>query len=273
MLSDADFVQIARQAHAISGAALRPDMNAVAHLRLQPLARREGFGSVAELIAAANIRPDGSLWDLIAEALAQNDTRFFRDRATFARIRASLLPEAMARRGHERVRIWSAGCSTGQEAYSIAMIAEEIRAAGINLALEIVATDFSPRLIEKARGGLYTQFEVQRGLPIRALIRHFERSGDMWRVSDRLRAAVQFETQNLLRQLETGPPFDIVILSHVLTAFDQETRQSVLARVAAAMRPDGVLILGEGETLPEGAHGLVWNEGLARLTGKGRVAA
>ena len=99
----------------------------------------------------------------------------------------------LTRRGHERARIWCAGVATGQEAYSIAMIIEDMRAEGLNPAAEIVASDFSERLLDKARSGLYTQFEVQRGLPIRKLIAHFEKAGDLWRISDRLRASVRFE--------------------------------------------------------------------------------
>jgi chemotaxis protein methyltransferase CheR len=273
MLTAAEFNLIAREVKARSGAALKAETNGMVYLRLQHLARREGFSSVAEMISAANLRADGSLWRSVTEALAQQDTRFFHDREHFARLRSEVLPTALMRRGHERVRIWSAGCSTGQEAYSIAMMIEEMRADGLNPAVEIVATDFSQPLIEKARSGLYTQFEVQRGLPIRTLIRHFERSGDLWRINDRLRAAIRFETQSLLEHPGALGRFDLIVLAHVLSAFDHETQLGVLEGVADALRPDGLLMLGAGEALPEGFGRFALSDGFARFADAERVAA
>ena len=263
MLNDAEFALVAREVKQRSGAVLTREMAGAIGARLQPLARRENFASVPELIAAARIRPDGALWNGITDALAQSETRFFRDRQQFARLNSEILPAAMTRRGHERVRIWCAGCSTGQEAYSIAMMIEDLRNEGVNAAVEIVATDISERLLDKARSGLYTQFEVQRGLPIRKLIAHFEKAGDLWRISDRLRAGVRFEPHNLLKHPGALGQFDIVLLAHVLPSFDAETRLAVLARVSDAMHPDGVLVLGAGETLPEGCEGLAMADGVA----------
>ncbi|MDZ4691782.1 protein-glutamate O-methyltransferase CheR [Terricaulis sp.] len=273
MLNDAEHVLIAREVKARTGALITREMCGSASVRLQPLARREGFGSVPELIAAARIRPDGALWNAIADNLAQSETRFFRDRQNFEQIRSTILPEAMNRRGHERVRIWSAGCATGQEAYSIAMIVEEMRAEGRNAAVEILATDLSERLLDKARSGLYTQFEVQRGLPIRKLIAHFEKAGDLWRISDRLRASVRFERHNLMQHPGQFGQFDIIILAHVLTSFDQPTRAEVLERVTDVLAPDGAIVLGLGETLPEGFEALTLERGIARKIKTARVAA
>src|SRR5262245_61435439 len=165
MLNEAEFALIAREVKVRSGAVLTREMGGAIEIRLQPLARREGFGSVTELIGAARIRPDGQLWNGVADHLAQSDTRFFRDKPQFAKLH-TILPDALKRRGHERVRVWSAACSTGQEPYSIAMIVEELRSEGVNAAVEIIASDLSERLLDKARAGLYTQFEIQRGLPI-----------------------------------------------------------------------------------------------------------
>jgi chemotaxis protein methyltransferase CheR len=199
MLSDAEFAIVAREVKTRSGAVLTREVAGPAEIRLQPLARREGFASVSELIAAARIRPDGRLWNGVADSLAQCETRFFRDRTLYSRLRDDIIPAAIARRGHERIRIWSAACATGQEPYSIAMLLEEMREQGLNPAAEIIGTDFSDRLLEKARSGLYTQFEVQRGLPIRKLVAHFEKAGDLWRLTDRLRASVRFDNHNLLK--------------------------------------------------------------------------
>jgi chemotaxis protein methyltransferase CheR len=273
MLNEAEFAIIAREVKARSGAVLTPEIANAATLRLTPLARRESFATAPELIAAARIRPDGKLWNAIADALTQSETRFFRDRALFQRIREEVLPNVMRRRGQERIRIWSAACSTGQEPYSLAMIVEELRAEGGNLLVEIVASDFSERLIDKARTGLYTQFEVQRGLPIRKLIAHFERAGDLWRIHDRLRASVQFETANLLKNSAHLGQFDIVLLCHTLGSFDAPTRLDVAQRAADMLSPQGVLMLGAGEDFPAGVTGLNVQNGLAVRAGGARNAA
>lgn len=273
MLNDAEIAFIAREVKTRSGAVVTREMAGAIELKLMPLARREAFGSVNELIAAARIRPDGALWNSIADSMAQSETRFFRDREQFERLRITLLPEALARRGHERVRIWSAACATGQEPYSVAMLVEDLRAEGSNAAVEIVGADLSERLLDKARSGLYTQFEVQRGLPIRRLIAHFEKSGDLWRISDRLRGGVRFEQHNLMKHPGHLGQFDIILLCHVLPAFDAETRLAVLARVGDALKPDGVLLLGGGETLPDGCADFRMENGVAYKTDGARRAA
>ncbi len=273
MLTETEFTLVAREVKARSGAVLTGEMNGPATMRLQPMARREGFATVSELIAAARIRPDGVLWNGIADHLAHGETRFFRDRALFERLRAEILPDTLARRGHERVRIWSAACASGQEPYSIAMMIEEMRGQGLNPATEILATDMSGRLIEKARSGLYTQFEVQRGLPIRKLIAYFEKAGDLWRISDRLRAAVRFDSFNLLKHPAQFGQFDIILLCHVLGGFDPETRLAIIARIAETMHPEGCILLGAGETLPGGCDGLSCVGGVVtRKTGARRAA-
>jgi chemotaxis protein methyltransferase CheR len=273
MLNDAEVALVAREVKTRSGAVLTREMGGAIVMRLMPLARREGFGSVHELVGAARIRADGAIWNAVADFLAQSDTRFFRDRALFKRLRAELIPAALTRRGHERVRVWSAACSTGQEAYSIAMLIEEIREQGLNPACEIIATDFSERLIEKARVGLYTQFEVQRGLPIRKLIAHFEKTGDLWRISDRLRASVTFSAHNLMKHPGALGQFDVILLSHVLGGFDPETRGAVMLRAADALAPQGMIVLGEGETLPDGCEGLVCEAGVVTKKSAARAAA
>ncbi|MBL8538342.1 MAG: protein-glutamate O-methyltransferase CheR [Hyphomonadaceae bacterium] len=273
MLNDAEFEVIAREVKARSGAVLTRDMGGAIDIRLQPIARREGFASVPEYIAAARIRADGAMWNAIADNLAQSETRFFRDRAQMVRLLSDILPRALQRRGHERARIWSAACSTGQEPYSIAMLIEDMREQGLNPAVEITATDISDRLLEKARSGLYTQFEVQRGLPIRKLIAHFERSGDLWRIADRMRAAVRFEQFNLMKHPGQLGQFDIVVLAHVLPSFDIDTRRAVLSRVRDVLAPEGVILLGDGESLPEGCEGLALNGGVVCKAGAARAAA
>lgn len=249
MLSDADFTFVAREVKARSGAVMPREANALAETRLIPLSRREGFSSVAELIQIARVKGDGKLWGAIAEALIQTDTRFFRDRDVFAELRDQILPDLAARAGRP-LRIWSAGCSTGQEPYSIAMLVEDLRDQGFPGA-EIVATDISERVLDKARSGLYTQFEVQRGLPIRKLIAHFEKAGDLWRISDRMRAAVRFESYNLLHAGEMMGPFDLALCRNVISIFDDATKASVLEQVSQTLAPGGVLMLGQHEDIGE----------------------
>jgi chemotaxis protein methyltransferase CheR len=232
-------------------------MSAVAEQKLTPLARREGYGSVSEFICAVRGRQDQRLWGAVADALVQSDTRFFRDREVFKRLREDILPAIAAQRGTQaRLRIWSAGCGPGQEAYSLAMLAEHWRDQG-GLGCDIVATDFSDRMLEKARSGLYTQFEVQRGLPIRLLISNFEKAGDLWRIADRMRAAVRFEKHNLLSDPakvadSAGGPFDLVLCRYVLSPMDGPTRGDIVGRIAQVAAPDAVLLLGENEPPPEG---------------------
>lgn len=274
MLNEAEFALIAREVKQRSGAVLTRDMSGAAEIRLQPLSRREGFGSVGELIGAARIRPDGTLWNNITDCLAHAETRFFRDRAQFEKLRTEIIPAAIARRGHERVRVWSAACATGQEPYSLAMLVDDMRNEGMNAAVEILATDMSQRLIDKARSGLYTQFEIQRGLPIRKLIAHFEKAGDLWRISDRLRASVKYEQHNLMKHPGALGQFDIILLANVLTSFDAETAGAVLDRVADALAPGGVIMLGAGETLPDTASGYTHENGFVRrASDAARVAA
>jgi chemotaxis protein methyltransferase CheR len=256
MLTDSEFAFISREVKARSGALLTPEMNAAAEQRLQSVARREGFSSVSELLTAARVKQDPKVWGAIADALVQTETRFFRDRATFQKLRTEILPDLFARRG--LLRIWCAGCATGQEAYSLAMMIEAMKAEGA-LGAEIIATDVSERLLDKARSGLFTQFEVQRGLPIRQLIAHFEKVGDLWRISDRLRASVRFEQHNLLQHpgvlAGARGHFDLVLCCNVINSFDQPTRRATLERVSDVLAPGGVLILGAGENFPDGVDG------------------
>jgi len=271
MLSDADLQFVTRESKARSGAVLTPEMAALIEQRLTPLARRENFSSVSEFVTAARTRADGKLAAAIADAMIQSDTRFFRDRAGFAQLREAIPALAHAKGGV--VRVLCAGASTGQEAYSIAMLAEELREEGQITNAEIVAIDISERLLDKARSGLYTQFEVQRGLPIRKLIAHFEKAGDMWRISDRMRARVRFERANLLQSLDAFARFDLIVCCNVLGAFDDATRLVALDRLADALEPHGQLMLGAGETLPESAEAFAARGGAFAKTDKARAAA
>jgi chemotaxis protein methyltransferase CheR len=153
-----------------------------------------------------------------------------------------------ARRPGARLRVWSAGCASGQEPYSLAILLEEMKTEGRLIECEILATDISPRILEKARAGLYSQFEVQRGLPIQFLVRHFEKFGEQWRISDRVRARVKLQAHNLLSDPTPLGKFDIVFCRNVLDRFDDKARSATLDRIGAVLADDGYLILGEGES-------------------------
>jgi len=179
-----------------------------------------------------------------------NESFFFRDRLPFDRLRDTVLPALIAARAESRrLRIWSAASSTGQEPYSLAMLVKEFAPRLAGWTVEIVASDISNEVTEKARTGLYTQFEVQRGLPIHLLMTHFERSDDHWRIAADLREMVRFQQQNLLDDFSALGRFDVVFLRNVLIYFDQATKADVLKRVAGVLAPDGYLLLGAAETV------------------------
>jgi chemotaxis protein methyltransferase CheR len=250
-LSDGDFEFVARETRARNGLLLTADKAHLLEMRLQPVARREGFLSVQELITTARARRDDRLLWTIANALTINETCFFRDRALFGALREQILPELARARG-ARLRILSAACSTGQEPYSLAIMLDEMRGGGRAVDCEIVAFDVSDPALEKARAGQYSQFEVQRGLPIGYLVRHFEKTGDLWRVSDRMRSAVKFQKANLLGELSALGRFDIILCRNALIYFDADTRQGAMARLGDLLEHDGYLILGASEAASAG---------------------
>lgn len=247
MLTDSEFALLAREVKARTGQALARDGGLSIEQRLAPIQRRESFDSVSALIAAA--RAELSLWGAMADALLPTETRFFRDRALFHALRAEIAPVLLALRPPPgRLRIWSAGCATGQEAFSLAIMMEELRSEGLGGA-DILATDVSERLLDKARAGLFTQFEVQRGLPIRTLIAHFEKVSELWRVHDRVRATIRFERHNLVSDPAPEGAFDLVLCCNVLSGLDAAARTTAIETIAGACAPEGLLALGAGETI------------------------
>ncbi len=218
--------------------------------RLAPLARREGFASLDELIAKLRVTGQDRLAWQVTEALTTNETYFFRDKRPFELLEQEVLPRwVKARRPGDTLRIWSAACSSGQEPYSIAMILDEnsVKMSGFNY--EIVATDICTKMLEKAKAGLYSQFEVQRGLPVRTLVKYFEKVDEMWRIDPRLATNISFRRLNLVEDFRTLGKFDVVFCRNVLIYFDQAQKTDILSRVAAQSQRDGYLILGAAETV------------------------
>jgi len=213
--------------------------------RLAPLARAAEAPDVDAFVRGLRARGHEPDLEAVVEALTTNETSWFRDVAPFHALRDHVVPALRAERGpFDRLRVWSAACSTGQEPYSIAIVLADAGCA----AVEIVATDLSEQVLGRAREGRYTQLEVNRGLPASVLVRHFEKTGAHWRVGDAMRRQVRFQRHNLLDAPPVGGPFDVVFLRNVLIYFDLATKRAVLSRVRRVLRPGGFLVLGAAET-------------------------
>ena len=218
---------------------------------LQPLMRERSIGSLDGLVAALVARSDERLADAVVEALLNNETFFFRDRQCFDLLLGPGLRRLEAlRRRERRLAIWCAGCSTGQEAYSIAMHFAEHKARWSGWTIDIVGTDVSRSAVEQAKSGVYSQFEVQRGLPVLQMMRWFEElPGAAWRIAPDLRRAVRFEVGSLLGPSAPAERFDVILCRNVLLYFSPEMRRSAFVRLASAAAEDGALMLGAGETV------------------------
>ncbi|WP_339704882.1 protein-glutamate O-methyltransferase CheR [uncultured Sphingosinicella sp.] len=219
--------------------------------RLGPLARAHGFVTVSDFLThLARTGIGEALATDLVEAMLNNETFFFRDIQPFDMLKERILPQLRAARAaSRRIRIWSAAASTGQEPYSLAMLFAEDRETWEGWTIDIVGTDISRRAIARARSGLYSQFEVQRGLSIHRLMAHFEKSGEHWAVSPEIRAKVRFQTLNLLGPWALGAPFDIILCRNVLMYLAHACKQDVLTRIHRQLSPDGRLVLGAAETV------------------------
>jgi chemotaxis protein methyltransferase CheR len=217
---------------------------------LSALLRERGIATLDELITILVMGREPGLSNQVVEALLNNETYFFRDRAPFDLVARHALPE-LARKRHSsrKIRIWSAGCSTGQEVYSVAMLFAENVAQWRGWTVDVLGTDVSSAVVERARSGVYTQFEVQRGLGINQTIRWFEECDDGWRAVEELRKNIRFQVHNLLEPPPHPGGFDIVLCRNVLLYLTPEKRRLAFDRLASAMAPDGWLMLGAGETV------------------------
>jgi chemotaxis protein methyltransferase CheR len=212
--------------------------------------RERGISTLDELITILVMGKEPSLSQQVVEALLNNETYFFRDRAPFDVLQRHALPElAKTRAKSKRLRIWSAGCSTGQEAYSLSMLfAEEPEKWG-GWTIDILGTDVSTSCIDRSRSGVYSQFEVQRGLGISQMIKWFEECADGWRAVEDLRRPVRFQVHNLLEQPPHPGGFDIILCRNVLLYLSPDKKALGFERLAASMAEDGWLMLGAGETV------------------------
>lgn len=242
------FARFRRALESRTGIALGADQQYLAESRLSPVMRARGFPSLLALVDVFEREEDPSLVQEVIDAMTTNETLFFRDRNTFDNFREHVLPKVIAQRSEERsLRIWCAACSTGQEAYSVAMTLDQEARALRGWSLDIVATDLSMTAIEAAREGVYSQFEVQRGLPTGHLLRYFHREEESWRINEHMRARIDFRDFNLLGDFRPLGAFDVIFCRNVLMYFEPETRRSVLTRLNKALKPGGYLFLGASE--------------------------
>jgi len=244
----AAFASIAEVLKARSGLVVGPDKMYLLETRLAPIIKRENLRDLNEL--STRLKPGSALERDVVEAMTTNESLFFRDSKPFDAIRKSVLPRLHAARpAGTPLRIWSAAASTGQEAYSIAMVVAELAPAMPGRRVEIVGTDIAREPLDRARAGLYTQFEIQRGLPMQMLVKHFAKEDGQWRIKQPLRDSVSFREWNLLSDLRPLGNFDIVFCRNVLIYFDPPTKRRVLDALAKQMPADGVLFLGGAETV------------------------
>jgi chemotaxis protein methyltransferase CheR len=246
-LTPASFANLADLVRRRSGLALTPDKVALVKDRLAPVARLFGFRSVAALMAELPYPPE-ELAVAVTEAMTTNETSFFRDREPFTHLREVVLPGlAAAREADRRLRIWCAAVATGQEAYSLAILLDEAGFGTEGWKIDLIATDLSMAAIARAKDGVYSQFEVQRGLPIQSLVKHFVQEGNQWRVGERLRRAVTFRSFNLLDDFGWLGQLDVVFCRNALLYFDPQAKTSVFAKLGECIAPDGTLFLGATE--------------------------
>jgi chemotaxis protein methyltransferase CheR len=247
-LTATSFDWVRQLVHRESAIVLAPGKEYLVEARLLPIARSMGLPDVGQLVDSVRTRPSPEHTRKIVEALTTNETSWFRDGDPFTALTSTVLPSLLSARGPaERLQIWSAACSSGQEPYTIAMLLEDAM-PNASTRVAITATDLSREMVERTRAGRFSQLEVNRGLPAPMLVRHFSRAGSEWQVSPSLRRMVTASECNLAAPLPRMGPFDVVYLRNVLIYFDLPTKQAILRRVRTLMRPDGWLFLGAAET-------------------------
>jgi chemotaxis protein methyltransferase CheR len=249
MASSLDFDYLRSLVRKQSGVVLEPHKDYLAELHLDKLATQAGFNSIAAFTEHLKTIPFNSLHIQAVEALLISETSFFRDRYPFEALQTSVLPSLIQSRSSKRsLNIWSAGCSTGQEPYSIAILIREFFPELSSWRIRLVASDFSKRSLDRAQQGAYTTLEIGRGLTPNLRDRYFQQVGQVWQIKDEIRQMIEFQQLNLIYPWHALPEMDIIFLRNVLIYFNSETKQSILNKVQHALKEDGYLFLGSGET-------------------------
>ena len=233
-----------------SGLTLTADKSYLLDSRLTPVAKKWNYPSLDAMTLVLRGVPDPKLIKDVVEAMTTNETSFFRDTKPFDMFNNAILPYMMKKRATKKsINIWCAAASSGQESYSLAMLLKEKGAALNGWNVKIYATDISTEILDHARKGVYSQFEVQRGLPIQMLMKYFEQSGDGWVIKEEIRRMVRFEYFNLLEDMSKLEMFDVIFCRNVLIYFDEQTKKMVLEKMAKKLESDGFLVLGGAETV------------------------
>jgi len=249
-MTGTDFAFIAQFLKERSGLIITQDKMYLLETRLASILRDNNLSGLSGLVEMLRAPGATKVKDQVVDAMTTNETSFFRDNNPFDALRKSVIPGLIERRAATRsLRIWSAACSTGQEPYSLAMMLRDSFPVLGGWKVEIVATDLSPSVLERAREGVYSTFEVQRGLPIQMLVRHFDQQEPNWQIKPELRRMVSFRALNLLEDFSALGQFDVVLCRNVLIYFDQPTKTRILGAIARRILPDGALLLGGAESV------------------------
>lgn len=244
-----DYAYLRQIVHAHSQNVLDPSRDYLFDTRLSRMLHAQGMVHLEELVRFLRVRRNPELERLVAEAMTINETSFFRDGRPFELLRTVLLPQMIqGRQGTRRLRFWSAACSTGQEAYSIAMLLKENFPQCASWNIRIEGTDISSEVVDRAQSGVYHRIEMNRGLPARFIVRYFDHVGEDWIAKKEIRQMCSFRKANLcISPLPFTDRFDIIFLRNVMLYFSQETRKALLAGIHRLLAPDGVLFLGSTE--------------------------
>ncbi|QDT27029.1 CheR family methyltransferase [Gimesia panareensis] len=233
-----------------TGLSLGENKEYLLEARLVPLAQSHGMNGIEDLVLALQSSIDPSLKKDVMEAMTTNESSFFRDRRPFDELKNNILPSLIAeRQTTQRLRIWCSACSHGQEPYSIVMLIREHFPELANWNIQIVATDLCTKALDRAQGGIYSQFEVQRGLPVQLLMKHFDQCEQGWQIKSELGSGIQWKHLNLLEDFQHLGMFDIVFCRNVLIYFKPDTKKHILDRISRQMSSSGVLLLGAAETV------------------------
>jgi chemotaxis protein methyltransferase CheR len=245
-----DFTFFTKYIYDQSGIVLGADKMYLIESRLAPVARKFNLTSIDALVGQLRGSRDPNMQRDVVDAMTTNESFFFRDGKPFDQLKSLVLPQLIANRAAKKsFRIWCAAASTGQEPYTLAMILKEAGHLLTGWRHEIVGIDLSVEALDRAKSGIYTQFEVQRGLPIQMLVKYFKQQGDKWQIAPEIRAMVQYKNWNLLHDFGALDGFDVVFCRNVLIYFDQKTKGTILDRIAKTMSADGLLYLGGAETV------------------------
>lgn len=248
-LSPADFAFMREFLKSETAIVLEEGKEYLVETRLAPLLRKSGIPSLEKLIGEIRTNRAHPLKKGVLDALTTNETSFFRDLEPFEVLKTVVIPDLLAKRASTRkLAIWSAACSTGQEPYSIAMLLRDSFPALADWEILIYATDICSTVLERARAGVFSQMEVNRGLPALYLVKYFKKCGNEWQIADQVRSTIRFSELNLMKPFTALPPVDIVFIRNVLIYFDLQTKQQILGRVRGVLKPDGYLFLGSAET-------------------------